>query len=90
LPSPGEAYSGSPLARPVERLRLSAAALARGQQPPREAWQEIADDLVALGQALEARLRTGERLRVDVQRRSAAALAEALRELRARGHGSGA
>jgi hypothetical protein len=81
-PKPGEGYAGSPLEAALERLFLSAAALARGQRPPAEAWQEIADDLVAAGEALERRQRADERLRVDVARRDAAALAEALRGLR--------
>lgn len=77
------AYDASPLAPALARLELSAAALAAGRRPPGDAWQEIADDLMAAAQAADERARSEERLGVAAQRHMADVFMRHLADLRA-------
>jgi len=68
---PGPQFDASPLAASLHRLRLTHAALARGQRPPSAAWGEIANDLMVTGLAVQSAQQAADRAGVGAQRASA-------------------
>ena len=70
--------ASSPLAASLERLALTAAAMARGARPPQGAWEEIADDLGAAAAAAARRAGAEERAAAAAQRADHRRFSEAL------------
>ena len=70
--------ASSPLAASLERLALTAAAMARGARPPQGAWEEIADDLSAAAAAAARRAGAEEHAAAAAQRADHQRFSEAL------------
>ncbi len=77
----GDGFDDSPLAAALQRLIWTSKALTAGQRPPPAVWQEISDDLLEAGQAVQKAQQEEETLGVNAQRAAADAFLRWLREL---------
>lgn len=86
-PRAGAAYPGSELEAALSHLAAAHAAVKRGDALGQAAWQQVADDLVCVGQAVQRRQQADEGVAASPSRVAQQAFARLARLPRAGGGG---